>query len=380
MDQEKITIQFENLTQFSNYSDNWDELSDNCRNIELLFQSSQWISHLIECEPENDLVLAVVQNSTKQIVGRAPLRQGGKSLTFSIGNRVLWKKKLKSVFILGSQPLLPEYEDVYDSFFLAMSNKYREADCVYFDSIPMKSFCYNYLKESKFLRRMYHVYVPYGGRQHYLITLPETFEKFLLKFKRKKRYNLKRQIKSFQEFASGKLRLQRIVSLDQIDFFLKEATRVADNSWQKTALGMRINNNESLRKKYRDLAKRGIFRSYLLMCREEASSFVIGYQFQGVYHYIEIAYNRDYKKLSPGTVLLYMIIEDLIKFNPARKLNFGIGDAQYKRAFQTDMFEDVSVFLLNKTIFNKVLTSSHFFFREIVELMKTIMNKKKKGS
>ncbi len=62
-----------------------------------------------------------------------------------------------------------------------------------------------------------------------------------------------------------------------------------------------------------DLAEQGLLRAYALRCGGKPCAMGIGYQKDGVYHYYETAYCEEFAKLSPGRVLLYLMLEDLLK-------------------------------------------------------------------
>ena len=88
------------------------------------------------------------------------------------------------------------------------------------------------------------------------------------------------------------------------------------NSWQDDILGNRISDSDEQRAWCERLAKTGLLRSYLLKCGERLRAFVIGYQFNGVFHYAEIGYDREFSEHSPGTVLLHLLIQDLCDHQP----------------------------------------------------------------
>jgi CelD/BcsL family acetyltransferase involved in cellulose biosynthesis len=60
-------------------------------------------------------------------------------------------------------------------------------------------------------------------------------------------------------------------------------------------------------------------------------AFEFGTQWQGTYVAEETGYDRALAECSPGTVLLYRYLDDLISRDPPRRLDFGPGDGEYKR-------------------------------------------------
>jgi CelD/BcsL family acetyltransferase involved in cellulose biosynthesis len=121
---------------------------------------------------------------------------------------------------------------------------------------------------------------------------------------------------------------------------------------------------------FEDVARRGLLRSYVLYGANAPCALVLGYQFGDVFHYAEIAYDQTFGRFSPGTALLYLLIEDLTGHRSPRLVNFGIGDAGYKREFSNIHAEDASVLLLPKNAANAVRRRCHGAFRSLVASVK----------
>jgi CelD/BcsL family acetyltransferase involved in cellulose biosynthesis len=99
---------------------------------------------------------------------------------------------------------------------------------------------------------------------------------------------------------------------------------------------------------------------------------VIGYQFGDTYHYADIAYSKSDLHLSPGSVLLFLIIRDLIENTAVRKVNFGIGDADYKRQFGNRHGRDQTVWVMRATSRNRVICAAHGSAKRLSERLKAL--------
>ena len=115
----------------------------------------------------------------------------------------------------------------------------------------------------------------------------------------------------------------------------------------------------------KDLARRSLLRSYLLQGSDQTSAFVLGYQFQRVYHYADIGFDESLSKYSPGNVLLFLLIEDIINNTELSHINFGIGDSQYKRIFANKKNYDASVLLMKPTAGNYFKRSAHAILNQV---------------
>lgn len=111
------------------------------------------------------------------------------------------------------------------------------------------------------------------------------------------------------------------------------------------------------------LASRGLLRSYLLRCNGKSIAYVFGYQYERVYHYVEIGYDPAVAEWSPGSVLLYLLVKDLIEGGGIGTLYFGFGESFYKKCFGNSTFPSTTVWLLRKTLSNRLHSFNHAAFR-----------------
>jgi CelD/BcsL family acetyltransferase involved in cellulose biosynthesis len=234
------------------------------------------------------------------------------------------------------------------------------------DSVAVGSFLWKFLNRKNTFQDSYLLYAPDGIRSNHSLMLPKSFHEYLSKFKSKTRNTFKRKVNRLREYGNGSLSMHRVDATDQIETFLEGAVAVAQNSWQQKRLGTRIDCSPQTQSKLTNLAMEGLLRSYLLICGNKPCAFLLGYQFRDIYYYVEVAYDRSFSQYSPGTVLLYLLIEDLINYHPPQWVNFGIGHASYKKEFGNVHSEDASILLFRNNLTNKVLRSTHSLFRSCV--------------
>src|SRR5690606_2689050 len=114
---------------------------------------------------------------------------------------------------------------------------------------------------------------------------------------------------------------------------------VLRNSWQGRTFGHRPRDTKENVKYYSMLADRGWLRCYELVHNGEPVATVLGHQYGGIYHYEEPGYLQEWADYSPGIVLLSLIVEDLYRRNTPKALDFGVGEAAYKRSFSNTQHE-----------------------------------------
>lgn len=191
---------------------------------------------------------------------------------------------------------------------------------------------------------------PAPFQRRHTIDLPATYDDYWNKFNAKTRSTLRRKIKQF-----GECRLERISKPFQIPDFLVNAQKVAKRSWQNDLLGLRIHNDDYELAMFTFLATQNTLRSYILWKEDTPVSFCIGTQHNGVFHYEEVGYDRDYSKKSPGQILVIKVLEDMYEHERPNTFDFGGGDAEYKRQFGTSISESGHIWLLRPGIRSRMI-------------------------
>ena len=82
------------------------------------------------------------------------------------------------------------------------------------------------------------------------------------------------------------------------------AVGISRKTYQYNHLGMGLRDEAWLHHAFVTLASRGWFRSYLLRCSGQPVAYLIGYQNQPRFHYIDVGYDPEYGKYHVGKVLL----------------------------------------------------------------------------
>ncbi len=183
-------------------------------------------------------------------------------------------------------------------------------------------------------------------KQHdYRILLPDTMEELMASLDKKKRYSIKRTVKSF-DFDPAKDRFTRITAPDQVPLFIDAMDRIAQESWQSKTFGHVRRNREAHLAYFQELAKAGLLRSYLLERDGIPIAYRNGYQDATGYYCQESRYDRThYEDVYPGLVCLYYHIEDLFHANRPAFVDFGFGDLGYKRLWANEEIESTSVYI-----------------------------------
>lgn len=347
----------------------WEQCLGRTNSPNALFQSPAWFDHLHAIHPDRSAYVITVRDSGDQLVGVVPLVEEPAELAFSIGTRSLWTGRLQAVEMLGSEPLLEPNRQVYDQVFSTFEKCLRNYDAISISMVPVNSFFWKYLNEAKLINDRFIIYLADGIQRSRQIMLPSTFDGYLTKFSAKTRSQLRRRAKLLRALK-GSLELKRYESVDDVSAFFDAAIPVVERSWQHACVQFAIKRDAYWQGKVRDLAERGLLRSYVLFCGADPCAVEFGYQFQGVFRRVQTHYDQSLAKHSPGLVLLYLYIQDLITYRRPRMLSFGYADAPYKAFFGNEYSDDAYVLLLRKNLANRVKKFSHSSFRSFVNFIK----------
>jgi hypothetical protein len=344
----------------------WEGLLETYSHPNSLYQSPGWFEHKQATGSGDKLFLVGLTDGAERLAGLVPLAQGQWNLDYSLKALRVWRTKLRCLSVLGSVPLVPPDTEAHDRVFRAIHDRFPRCDCLMMRMVPTDSFLWRYLNGSSYVKERFAPYVPDGRNTNHFIALPDSFDAYLNKFGPKKRYNLKRQVRLLRDHAAGQLTFRRIERGEDVPFFLNAADGVARRSWQGARAPKEvINADEQWHRELLDLAERGLLRSYVLLSGHSPCAYVLGYQAGHVYHYVQIGYDQNFSRFSPGTVLLYLLIEDLIIHHKPGLVTFGFGDNAYKQQFGNVQVEGAHVILLKKNLLNGTRRLLHSSFRRV---------------
>jgi hypothetical protein len=169
-------------------------------------------------------------------------------------------------------------------------------------------------------------FLPTPPQPHWSIRLPERPEDYWNQFHGRTLSKLRQKARKM-----GALRCYR--TAEEVEEFLGIASQIGNRTWQARRLGTRVTDAPDELGYWKAVARRGAMRSYVLEHEQRPAAFALASQWKGWLYYHEIGYDQALGGYSPGTVLLFRILQDLIERDCPRIFDFGFGDADYKRIF-----------------------------------------------
>jgi CelD/BcsL family acetyltransferase involved in cellulose biosynthesis len=350
----------------------WQSVLDVYPHFNSLYASPEWVSGA----STDRLHIAFVGDESGSIIGVVPLRVRPFDLRFDVANTELFSRTLQVAEVLGSVPLLPKSAEIHRRVIDAIFHLFPECAGLLSDSVPVDSYFWSFLHDRQAFSGSSYLHIADGPRPWHLLTLSASFGDYLKSLSSKSRANMRREVRQLADRAGGELQAVRVSAPKDVPQFLERAVRVAKNSWQARALGERVRCDEASCRKLEDHASRGLLRSYVLQAADASLAFVIGYQYLGVYHYVEVAYDETHADHSPGKVLLTLMLEDLHEYQRPETVNFGVGDASYKRRFGNLEKSDAGCLILRNRFSNRVATTSHNVFSAAVRTAKKLVGRR----
>ncbi len=175
---------------------------------------------------------------------------------------------------------------------------------------------------------------------HYRLTLPPTLAEALSRRSPKSLARLRAKGKALARDAGGEVRVVDVRTPDDWAPYAERIEALMNASWQAELLG-----HEFRLDRYRGTALRGWLRGFLLLAGDAAVAFTLYYQGQGTIVSAALGYDRRYARHSPGALLFLLTLERLYAVDLPRFLDFGEGDADYKRQWASEV-RPVSALLL----------------------------------
>jgi CelD/BcsL family acetyltransferase involved in cellulose biosynthesis len=196
------------------------------------------------------------------------------------------------------------------------------------------------IRGSSFLRREH-----FSNRMlHWRAELPASLDEFLARRSSRRRETVRRYSRRLERTYDN-ARVEIFRSRDQIDRLFADSKLVHRETYQHV-LGVGFS-DERVQRSLTELAMdRGWFRGYVLYLDDAPAAFWHGNAYEGVFGIGATGFDPAFADARPGTYLLMRAVEDLAADDSVHTLDFGFGDAEYKRHFGDESWLEEDVVLV----------------------------------
>jgi CelD/BcsL family acetyltransferase involved in cellulose biosynthesis len=273
------------------------------------------------------LVVARLENA------RVPMR---------LGYRTMLNPRVRSLTVVYGGVLAPDAKAEALIEAVRGSLEPKDADVVRIRMLTLGSPLYEAAsRDVPFLRRE-HFRRPVP---HWRATMPDSFDDFLMALSKERRRHVRRYGRRLEASAGGEVEVARLHSREGLEQLFADSAKVHRRTYQAT-LSVGFSRGDLNRRLTETCMQRGWFRGYVLYLRGAPVAFWHGNVYRGIFWGVATGFDPAYAEDRPGTYLLMRVVEDLCMDPSVHTLDFGFGDADYKRHFgdRTWLEEDVAVF------------------------------------
>jgi CelD/BcsL family acetyltransferase involved in cellulose biosynthesis len=338
----------------------WDQLLDQYSSTTLFYQSPEYFSHLAKVRVDC-AYLAIVEGDDGEPIGIVPMRKSSVLLKFEVRKHHFASVSFSAIRILGGTLLAPQSPEVFALLFQQIARSFPDCDAMEVSGLSTTSSLWNFLRNSRSLKRNFTIYAPNGPRRCHTARVPDSYTEYLGAFGRKKQYNLRRQIRRLDHFGNGSLALHRIDRVSGGGRF--QNARVALGEHAKRDSDQQNSEIEVL-----DLAERGLLLSYVLSVDGRTCGLAFGTRFRDTLVLHHFRHDAQIGYLSPGTVLHTLMMKDLAEHKLVRRIDYGFGEPRYR--LTNDLDERVTAVMVRKGLINQSLIGTHFSYVRLVDGVK----------
>ena len=216
------------------------------------------------------------------------------------------------------------------------------------------------VKEPVWLKitRDYLRYVP-ASTVCYFIEPGNSFDEYLQQMRHKYRHELLRKRKRVAEHNGGGIDLRAYRSEPEARAFYPLASAVSRKTYQRRLLDVGLPETAAFQAELLARAERDTMRGYLLFHENTPIAYAYCIVTGDYLRFQYIGYDPAYRNWSVGNVLIGEALRCAIGENRFAIIDFGSGEAQYKRVFATGSLRCATVFFFRPTVRRLLTVATH---------------------
>ncbi len=202
--------------------------------------------------------------------------------------------------------------------------------------------------------------------QNWQMTVPADYAAFLQAQPRREREDNRRYERRIRQQFGDRVEVDRVVCAEDVERVAAAVESIARKTYQR-GLGAGFHDTAEERARWRAGVEGGFLVVHVLRFGGEPVAFATGFEVGGTLWLEHLGYDPAHRRLRPGFFLLLRLIEEVAAGGVVRTIDFGIGDADYKRRLCDARRVEVSVWVFAPTLrglwLNAVRASSHALYR-----------------
>ena len=211
--------------------------------------------------------------------------------------------------------------------------------------------------------------------RRFYARLDGSFEDYLGTFSAKSRSTLKRKARKLADRSGGTVQLRTFRSEEEAPLFYRDARAVSALTYQERLLHSGLPEGEAALERMRMLARQDAMRGWILYLDGRPISYLYAPADGATLSYAHLGYDPAFADLSPGTVLQFEAMRQLIGEGRFGLFDFTEGEGQHKQLFSTGSVECVDLLLLRPTIANLAAGFALSAFDTGIETTKALLKR-----
>jgi hypothetical protein len=296
-------------------------------------------------EVERPHVLVLRTNDTPKaiLVGRIENSQ----LPLSFGYKTLARPRVRTLAVVYGGTLghvSPSYSRILLSE-LMKSLRNGVAELIFFNNLRIDS---DFYKLAIKARGVWHRNDRPEESLHWRTSPFTTYDDFYEARTQNTRHNLRRYSKKLEKEFGLELTVKRFLEPGDLAAIMADIEKVARKSYHRGMAAGFIDSPEMQQRVSFALEKHW-FRGWVLYIRNNPCAFWTGIRYGNTFFTETTGYDPQYERSHPGTYLFVKMMEDLY-LEGVNVVDFGFGDAQYKRNYCEEHWKEAAVYIFAPTL------------------------------
>ncbi|MFV0477114.1 MAG: GNAT family N-acetyltransferase [Parahaliea sp.] len=211
--------------------------------------------------------------------------------------------------------------------------------------------------------------------KHCFINMRQSFEDYKSKFSSKTRSTINRKVKKFAKHSGGTINWKSYKTEQQLAEFFDLAREVSRLTYQEKLLDAGLPDSQEFIQQAICRAKEDGIRAFILFDGQRPVSYLYLPIKDEVLIYAYLGYDPEYMKLSVGTVLQWLAMEELFLEGRFLAFDFTEGESPHKLLFSTDIVSCANIYILHSSFRNSFLVYVHLMLNKFSTWLGNILER-----
>ena len=341
MDDWEVTI-VRTFKEIEAIRDIWDQMQHNESSAQINADIDRYLSVISSAKDKvQPYVMLLNYNGTSKAMIIGQIEKS--SINISIGYKILFHPKLKCLSVVYGGILGVNTTDVCAVIIQKIMDTLTQekVDVIRINYLDTDSTFYRLARKTPHL--LCRTYFP-KIEHHSGMTIPEKIDLLYQTLAPKTRNTIRRKIKKPEREFADQIKIVTYRDKDQLHEAISTACEISKNTYH-AGLNAGLINEPKTYKIMSTAAKHNWLRMSILYIKGEPCAFQLGLQYGKTYFLEQLGFHPRWKQWNVGTFLFFKVLEDLCLDSTVEKFNFGFGDAQYKRSYGDESWDEASVYI-----------------------------------